>query len=424
LQFPLEIDGLFSLYQALRKRNEHGLETFVLFLDLIKAFDSVPRDCLWAILRKFGIPDHLINLIKRLHAKAEMKFKVGDTDSTVANRIGVRQGSTEGPDLFLFVIQAAFETIDWSVSVPKFCTREQGVLTGERSKRVHGRTVFELKAMLFADDGAALFENKEDLIEGTKVIYPHLKLFGLHMHVGQGATLSKTEAMFFPGPGQPYANGDTSRFFVDDDGHFVDFTTEFKYLGSITHTSLTSDADVDKRIKSATAAFGALSEGIFRNKHVNLDVKGRVYTALVLSILLYGSECWCLREDLLQQLQTFHNRCARTMCRITMAHTIRHHIRTDDVLARLNIKPFTYYHHNRILGWGGHVARMDMSRLPRMFLTAWVNHRRPVGCPQMTFGRTLNKALAAKGIPKAFSEWSVLAQDRDEWTDLFRSPSN
>ena len=67
---------------------------------------------------------------------------------------------------------------------------------------------------------------------------------------------------------------------------------------------------------------------------------------------------------------------------------------------------------------------MDMSRLPRMFLTAWASHRRPVGCPQMTFGRTLNKALAAKGIPKVFSEWSVLAQDRDEWTDLFRSLSN
>jgi hypothetical protein len=94
---------------------------------------------------------------------------------------------------------------------------------------------------------------------------------------------------------------------------------------------------VDKRIKSATAAFGALSEGIFRNTSTLTS------TALVLSILLYGSECWCLREDLLQQLQTFHNRCARTMCRITMAHTIRRHIRTDDVPARLSIKPFTYF---------------------------------------------------------------------------------
>jgi hypothetical protein len=39
---------------------------------------------------------------------------------------------------------------------------------------------------------------------------------------------------------------------------FIEFATEFKYLGSIAHHSLTSDADVDKRIRSASAAFGAL----------------------------------------------------------------------------------------------------------------------------------------------------------------------
>jgi hypothetical protein len=417
-------DGLFALNQALRKRKEHGLETYVLFLDLIKAFDTVPRDCLWAILRKFGIPDHLINLLMRLHTEAVMKFKVGDTDAAVENRIGVRQGSTEGPNLFLFVIQAGLETMEWPVPVPQFCTRENGVLTGERSNRVNGRTLFELLALLFADDCAALFETKDDLIAGTKYIYPHLKLFGLHMHVGEGATLSKTEAMFFPGPGRRYEDGDTTRFFVDDTGRFIDFAQVFKYLGGMMHYSLESDTDVDKRVKAATAAFGALSESIFRNKHVNLDVKGRVYTALVLSILLYGSECWCLREDLFRRLQAFHNRCARTMCRITMAHTIRNHIRTADVLARLGIKPFTYYYHNRLLRWGGHVARMDMDRLPRMFLTAWVNHSRPVGCPQMTWGRTFYKALAARGIPRAFAEWSDLAQDRDNWADLTRPNNN
>ena len=39
---------------------------------------------------------------------------------------------------------------------------------------------------------------------------------------------------------------------------FIEFTKEFEYLGSIGHYSLNSEADVDKRIKSATAAFGAL----------------------------------------------------------------------------------------------------------------------------------------------------------------------
>ena len=39
---------------------------------------------------------------------------------------------------------------------------------------------------------------------------------------------------------------------------FVGFTKEFKYLGSLVNYSLTSDADVTKRLKSAAAAFGAL----------------------------------------------------------------------------------------------------------------------------------------------------------------------
>ena len=33
----------FTLKQMLRKRREHGLETWVLFVDLVKAFDCVPR---------------------------------------------------------------------------------------------------------------------------------------------------------------------------------------------------------------------------------------------------------------------------------------------------------------------------------------------------------------------------------------------
>ena len=35
---------------------------------------------------------------------------------------------------------------------------------------------------------------------------------------------------------------------------------------------------------------------------------------------------WSPREDLYHRLRRFHNRCARTMCRITIAHTIRHRI--------------------------------------------------------------------------------------------------
>ena len=78
---------------------------------------------------------------------------------------------------------------------------------------------------------------------------------------------------------------DTSRFYVDGTG-FIDFCVKFKYLGSILHYSLTSGADVDKRIASATSAFGAL-KNIFNSKYLSEELKGEVYKAL--SCLLYST---------------------------------------------------------------------------------------------------------------------------------------
>ena len=63
-----------------------------------------------------------------------------------------------------------------------------------------------------------------------------------------------------------------SRFYIDGTG-FIDFCEKLKYLGSMLHYSLTSEADVDKRITSATAAFGAL-KNIFADKYLSEELKG------------------------------------------------------------------------------------------------------------------------------------------------------
>ncbi len=82
------------------------------------------------------------------------------------------------------------------------------------------------------------------------------------MHLGVGTTLSKTEAMYFRHRSVDYSNADTSRFHIRNaDGPAVGLfycKNEFEYLGSIIYSSLTWDADVDKRIKEATPASGAL----------------------------------------------------------------------------------------------------------------------------------------------------------------------
>ena len=69
-------DGIFNAKQAFRKRAEHGCETWAFFLDLVKAFDRVPRDFLWKVLAKLGVPPKLIRLLRALHTDVKVKFTI------------------------------------------------------------------------------------------------------------------------------------------------------------------------------------------------------------------------------------------------------------------------------------------------------------------------------------------------------------
>ena len=152
--------------------------------------------------------------------------------------------------------------------------------------------------------------------------------------------------MYYPTSMESYEDGDTTMLTVfglrGEDLGFVSFTKEFKYLGSIVHSSLTSDADVDKRIRSAAAAFGALWS-VLCNFALEGTLRGKVHSVPVLTALLYGSEVWCLREDLLAKLRSFHNRCCRAMCRITMGHTRCCRIPSKQVYRRLGIAAVDQY---------------------------------------------------------------------------------
>ncbi len=98
------------------------------------------------------------------------------------------------------------------------------------------------------------------------------------------------------------------------------------------------------------------------------------------------------------------------MCRIAMAHTLKHRITSKNLIERLGVGSFDSYYNRRLLRWAGHVARMPMDRMPRKLLTGWVEHGR---LPAQTIGgRTLNKALKSYDLPTNFEKWSTLAADR------------
>ena len=50
-------DMIFVARQLVEKARERGESLYVLFVDLRKAYDSVPRQALWKVLEKYGVPE-------------------------------------------------------------------------------------------------------------------------------------------------------------------------------------------------------------------------------------------------------------------------------------------------------------------------------------------------------------------------------
>ena len=51
---------------------------WIQFLDLVKAFGKVPRELLWRVLTKVGVPDKMVSILKAMHKNVEVLFEVDD----------------------------------------------------------------------------------------------------------------------------------------------------------------------------------------------------------------------------------------------------------------------------------------------------------------------------------------------------------
>jgi hypothetical protein len=69
---------------------------------------------------------------------------------------------------------------------------------GERTEWKQGTTNYEHNCSLYIYDVVLFFNSRDDLRKGANYLYEHLLKYGLTMHIGTGATPSKTEAMPFP----------------------------------------------------------------------------------------------------------------------------------------------------------------------------------------------------------------------------------
>jgi hypothetical protein len=106
-------DTLYILRAFLQVRQKHNLPSWVLFVDLEKAFNTVRRhELLFKLLEIYKIPEDMIDVIRRLYKNIELKLNSGSAKDTSPYSVGVKQGDAMALVLFIVLMQAMAETLE------------------------------------------------------------------------------------------------------------------------------------------------------------------------------------------------------------------------------------------------------------------------------------------------------------------------
>ena len=438
----------------------------VYFVDLRKAYDSVPRDTLWRILHVYGVHTKLIELLMDLHTGTQAAVRMGGVVSEWFDvHGGVRQGCVIAPLLFNiymdFVVRQAMAQMPEGCGV-KLAYHADGKL--ERDGCGSGGCVELLSVLLYADDMVLLSPSREELVVMLQVMDKVAASLGLRINA------SKTEILSID---KDWKEGDVpvqqGPEVVISEG-VVKEVSQFKYLGSVLVTDGRLDVELNIRRGKAVGRFKQFEkmwgtkhlslatkvkcykayvlpillfgsecwsltkvqsqklervhssclrsilrfkqfEKMWGTKHLSLATKVKCYKAYVLPILLFGSECWSLTKVQSQKLERVHSSCLRSILgvRLSDRHT-NEHIRKSCGVATLS----AYITANR-LRWLGHVGRMEEGRLPHiaLFSSLHGDMTRPVGRPRHTWEKCVCADLKVLGQDEG--SWEASCQIKSAW---------
>ena len=376
------IDQIFVLRNIIEQCVEWNSPLFINFVDFRKAFDSVHRESLWNIMSVYGIPRKLITMVKLFYNNFMCSVEhEGRYSEWFVIESGVRQGCVMSGFLFLLVI-------DWTMTT-----------TTKRRRGINWGRLQVLEDLDYADDLALLSATGKQLQLKTN------ELVRVSARVGLQVNTKKSKVM---------SVSPTTQQVISINGEELENVSTFTYLGSEINCEESSTADINCRIGKARSTF-TMMRAIWASNQYSRGTKLRLYKSNVLSVLLYGAECWKVNKRDGDRLNAFHNRCLRRILKIFWPRIVTN----VELHRQAGMPSATSMIRARRWEWIGHVLRKESSDDKRIALSWSPPGKRSRGRPKDTWRRMVEK----ERIEFGWSSWAdvQLAKDRTEWRSFVRA---
>ena len=346
-------------------------QSVILALDWQKAFDAINSDALLIALKRFGLPEHVLQVVAAIYSDRNFYVKdCGQKSSSRPQRSGISQGCPLSPFLFVMLMSVLMEDAKSKLQGEDLEMLRRGVLAD----------------LLYADDTLLLGVNGKSVENFLRAVSDAGAAYGLSLHWGklQLMRIRCSDPVRRP------------------DGTNIDSKDTMAYLG----TNLSEDGrisrELSRRLGTASADFRAMSR-MWKHTSFTRLRKLEVYQAVIVSRLLYGLASAWLSAAERRRLDGFHNRCLRALWGIRPAYVSR--ISNKDVLSTTSQRPMSTSLLRQQLILFGKVAREPADSVlrsaafrPGSFWAATDGFVRTVGRPRLEWSSEVERhAVRAAG---------------------------
>jgi hypothetical protein len=147
--------------------------------------------------------------------------------------------------------------------------------------------------------------------------------------------------------------------------------SKFVYLGSMLTPDATAQGEIRRRAAIAWTVFGDLDR-IWKSHTITWKLKGRLFSALVLSIMLYNAQVWPLVKDCTAFLEGIYTRMIKslytraTRLKTDSKQTKALHTKKTNLLQLLHLPTMHGLPRQKRMRWGGHALRRVDSDLSKV----------------------------------------------------------
>ena len=191
---------IFVARQLQEKCREQHQDLYLAFVDLTKAFDTVNRDLLWNILRKFGCPPTFIAILQFHTGMCAQVVMAGSQSSSFPVKVGVKQGCVLASIIFNLLL-VAITLVSHRDQQSSDCVgieyRLDGGLFNLRRLQTKTKTYSAMISALQYVDDAALPSLTADGLQRSHVMSE------TYLHAGLIINTTKTEILSTSSPDAP-----------------------------------------------------------------------------------------------------------------------------------------------------------------------------------------------------------------------------